>query len=95
MHTHRVSRQRLINEGIEAFEGSITGRTPMDEGSDLVVLDIVTDVPLAMVLPAGRVLMIRCRKMVDYDDSDEEEIGGRERGEGNAGHSGGKKGKVG
>ncbi|KAF6143233.1 hypothetical protein GIB67_039016 [Kingdonia uniflora] len=52
--TRRALRQRLIDEEIEAFEASISGRAPMEEGNDLKVLDVATDVPLAMVLPAGQ-----------------------------------------
>ncbi|KAF6165287.1 hypothetical protein GIB67_042703 [Kingdonia uniflora] len=91
MHTRQASRQRRIDEEIEAFEGSISGRTPMDKGSDLEVLDIVVGASLSMVLPSGEIPITRCRRMVVTEDSEEEEIVWRERGEGNLGPSGGEK----
>ncbi|KAF6176846.1 hypothetical protein GIB67_026533 [Kingdonia uniflora] len=55
MYNHQASRRRMIDEEIEEFEASISGRAPMDEGSDVEVLDVVTEVPLSMVLPAEEV----------------------------------------
>ncbi|KAF6152055.1 hypothetical protein GIB67_031377 [Kingdonia uniflora] len=51
MRIHRSSRLRLIDEGINEYETSVSGLAPMEEGSDVVQLIIVVDAPLAMVVP--------------------------------------------
>ncbi|KAF6145553.1 hypothetical protein GIB67_037586 [Kingdonia uniflora] len=86
--------QRLIDEEVEENEASISGRASMDKGSDLEVLDVVTDPPLTAVVPAGGVLTSRGRKTVVTEGSDEQYIGGGERNEGNPGPSGAKMDEV-
>ncbi|KAF6138590.1 hypothetical protein GIB67_032484 [Kingdonia uniflora] len=73
MHNRRASRQRLIDDRFKEFEASISGRAPMDEGSDVEVLDIVNEAPLSMVLPAEEVPVSRRRRTIVTEDSDEEE----------------------
>ncbi|KAF6170783.1 hypothetical protein GIB67_015735 [Kingdonia uniflora] len=85
MHTRQASRQRLIEEEINNLEANVSGHAPMDEGSSLEVLDVVSDAPLAMVLPADEIPIMGHRKTVVTEDSEEEEIvcgGGGERVEG-------------
>ncbi|KAF6173948.1 hypothetical protein GIB67_039899 [Kingdonia uniflora] len=78
MHNRQPSRRRLVDEEIEAFEASILGRAPTDEGSDLKVLDVITEAPLSMVLSAGEVPIARRRRTILTEDSKEEEtVGGR------------------
>ncbi|KAF6151286.1 hypothetical protein GIB67_020608, partial [Kingdonia uniflora] len=80
MHNRQASRQRLIDEDIEAFEASISGRTTMDEGSDLKVLDVITEAPLSMDLPTGEVPITRRHRTIVIEDSKEEEtVWGRGR----------------
>ncbi|KAF6168276.1 hypothetical protein GIB67_014511 [Kingdonia uniflora] len=89
IRTRQASRIRLIDEEVEENEASISGCAPMDEGSNLEVLDVVTDTLLAVVVPASGVSSTRRHKTVVTEDSNEEEIEGGERNKGNAGPSGG------
>ncbi|KAF6134537.1 hypothetical protein GIB67_028558, partial [Kingdonia uniflora] len=59
----------LIDEEIKAFEACISGRALLDEGSDLEVLDVVTDPHLSMVLPVGEVSITRRRRTEVSEDS--------------------------
>ncbi|KAF6141406.1 hypothetical protein GIB67_021222 [Kingdonia uniflora] len=82
MHNRQASRERLIDEEVEAFKASISGQTPIDEGRDLEVLDVITEAPLSMVLPTEEVLVIRCRRTIVTEDSEVEETVWGKRGVG-------------
>ncbi|KAF6171880.1 hypothetical protein GIB67_011777 [Kingdonia uniflora] len=90
MHNHHASRRRPIDEEIEEFKASISGRAPIDEGNDVEVLDVITEAPLSMVLSAKEVAATRRRRTIIIEDSDEEEAVWGEKGD--VGPSGGGEG---
>ncbi|KAF6166783.1 hypothetical protein GIB67_005659 [Kingdonia uniflora] len=79
MRTCRSSRLRLIDEEIEEYEASVSGRAPMEEGSDVEELIITADVPLAVVILEIGVSSSSRHNTVVTEDNDEEEMEGGER----------------
>ncbi|KAF6145195.1 hypothetical protein GIB67_041390 [Kingdonia uniflora] len=65
MRTRQSSRLMLIDEETEVNETSISGRGSRDESSDIEVLTITADVPLAVVVPEGGASCSKCRKMTN------------------------------
>ncbi|KAF6158099.1 hypothetical protein GIB67_014893 [Kingdonia uniflora] len=76
MRTRQSSRLRQIDEEIEVNETSVSDHGSRGESSDAEVLDIVIDVPLAMVVPEGGALCMRHHKARVTGESDREEIEG-------------------
>ncbi|KAF6175574.1 hypothetical protein GIB67_005066 [Kingdonia uniflora] len=69
MHNRQTSRWRLIDEEIEELKASISGRDPMDKGSDLEVLNVVSEAPLSMVLPTEEFPVMKHRWTIVTEDS--------------------------
>ncbi|KAF6135004.1 hypothetical protein GIB67_014053 [Kingdonia uniflora] len=90
MRTRRASRMRLVDEEDEVNKPSVSGRGQRGESSDMEVLEITMDAPLAVVVP-GVVPSTRSRRraqIVGESDEEENEEGDGKGDEGNVEPSG-------
>ncbi|KAF6158627.1 hypothetical protein GIB67_040141 [Kingdonia uniflora] len=75
-----ISETETDRRGDQRNEPSVFGHTPAGESSDVEELHIVTDTPLAVVVPKIRASSKSCQKARVTEERDEEMEGGERRG---------------